>query len=758
MRDPHVQLTKQILGGDRSAFWKLLKQHYGPILRISHYFLRNGPEAESTALQICLDLPKWLVSYQGQCSFDVFLFQIIQNTYDGLDDGENRYAVDVSATDPAQVRRIISAKSPIAITKGTQDRTISTALSAFDKLELSDERKGLAKTTRMLLTQVRRTVLDRKFMKMAILAASLAIGTAFAFNAVRNSETFQDFANNFNSKRRLAQKLRNQLELLDKSLQGDIYGEYLDDESRKTMIKVSENYPSVLQDTERFSRSDWQRLKLAKDENKSGSETKNDTTKFHKTTTNEPISLIPIGLGSESYSIVRLALGQKKLPQQGTVQAEELINHFTYDYPPPDKEEDVFKSYVSIFPNPWNEQTKLLHIGIKGYESESNDKRRRVNLVLLIESQESLNNQSRLVMVKEAIQQLVEDLDPESSLALITFGEGSSTILSPTKIKEKEQILKSLVEIENNSQISETPGFEAAIEIAKQQFDPNCVNRIAVISDGKFNGGIEDEKRLKELLNKGQLAGIFSSAVGLGIHYYRDELHRILERLGFEGIAYTDNKIELQKAFSDLTQNTASVIARDIEVQLEFNPNTVSEYRLIGYETRLLDAEKLGSSDANKANQISALQHRNIRAGYEFTALYEIKTQETDTEPVGESAVSLSKNYAQLQVSFESPPFDSRTIKAKAELANNRAVRIIEINGDNETQQLNETSAESRFVAAVAAFAQLLRNDPNIKKYGLDDVIALAVQNKGPDRSRYREEFISLVNQAKTISQAQLKK
>lgn len=447
----------------------------------------------------------------------------------------------------------------------------------------------------------------------------------------------------------------------------------------------------------------------------------------------EPVSTFSIDVDTASYGFVRSSLNQNVLPQKNAVRIEELINYFPYDYSSSNNKDEPFKANVSVFPTPWNKETKLMHIGIKGYQLESKP---RANLVFLLDTSGSMNEPNKLPLVQNALKMLLDTLDPEDSVSIVTYAGNAGVALPPTKVKDKLKIVSIIDNLGAGGSTAGAEGIRQAYQLAEQNFDAKGVNRVILATDGDFNVGITDTNELKSFVERKRATGVTLSVLGFGRGNYNDEMMQTLAQNGNGNAAYIDNINEARKVLVEESGSTLFTIAKDVKIQVEFNPATVAEYRLIGYETRMLNKEDFNNDKVDAGD---------IGSGHTVTAIYEITPVDSNAKLIddlrykkGEKGYKGDNNeYAFIKIRYKAPEGDvSKLITTP-------------INVDQEYKSLDNVPVESRFAASVAAFGQLLRDDHYLKNYGFDNIINLAEGAKGADKFGYRAEFINLVRLAK---------
>ncbi|MDE1461023.1 vWA domain-containing protein [Spartinivicinus poritis] len=471
-------------------------------------------------------------------------------------------------------------------------------------------------------------------------------------------------------------------------------------------------------------------------------ETYSGRDQFEKFTSNpvkkvseEPVSTFSIDVDTASYAFTRSALNKGRLPQKNAVRVEELINYFDYAYPSPKALKEPFKPTVAVYPTPWNQHTKLLHIGIKGHEITPTEKPHS-NLVFLLDVSGSMNHPDKLPLLKNAFSLLVENLSPEDTVAIVTYAGRAGTVLEPTQAKQKAKILAALDQLQSGGSTAGAQGIKQAYALAEQNFKKEGVNRVILATDGDFNIGITNREELKSYIERKRKSGIFLSVLGFGQGNYNDALMQTLAQNGNGNAAYIDTLNEARKVLVDEASSTLYPIAKDVKIQIEFNPNRVSEYRLIGYETRLLNREDFNNDKVDAGD---------IGSGHTVTAIYEI----TPTDSKG--ALIDTLRYQQ-EAKQETSETEYAFLKLRYKLPDSDTSQLIEIpiNKELETTSITETSTDIRFAASVAAFGQLLRGGQYLGNFSYNDVIALAVNARGDDEFGYRTEFLNLVRLAKS--------
>jgi Ca-activated chloride channel family protein len=452
-----------------------------------------------------------------------------------------------------------------------------------------------------------------------------------------------------------------------------------------------------------------------------------------------PVSTFSVDVDTASYSFVRRQLNQGVLPQGDAVRAEELINYFDYDYPLPRSEEQPFAPSVVVSDSPWAEGRKLMHIGIKGYDVTPATKP-RTNLVFLLDVSGSMNSPDKLPLVKQSMELLLTSLDPDDTVSIAVYAGAAGTVLEPTAVKDKQKIINAMNQLSAGGSTAGAQGIRLAYELAEAQFDPKAINRVILATDGDFNVGITSQRELQSFIERKRDKGVFLSVLGFGQGNYQDSLMQTLAQNGNGVAAYIDTLSEAQKVLVDEATSTLFPIAKDVKIQLEFNPATVSEYRLIGYETRHLNREDFNND---------AVDAGDIGAGHTVTAIYEFTPAGSEARQIESSRYApmsqaerakASSEYAFLKIRYKLPAEDESRLITKP----------ITDSADSELDGAITLQREAGFATAVAGFAQLLKGGKYTGDYSYDDVIRMAQQTKGDDPYGYRTEFIQLARKAKS--------
>jgi Ca-activated chloride channel family protein len=454
----------------------------------------------------------------------------------------------------------------------------------------------------------------------------------------------------------------------------------------------------------------------------------------------EPVSTFSIDVDTASYAVVRRMLGEGVLPPRDAVRIEELINYFDYDYPAPKPgAKEPFSVNVAVVPSPWAEGRELLHVGIQGAKAVP-EKRPPVNLTLLIDVSGSMSAPDKLPLAKQAFATMIEALDPKDTVAIAVYAGAAGEILPPTPVAEKGRILAALDSLSSGGSTAGGEGLRLAYALAERSFVKDGVNRVMLITDGDFNVGVTDIEQLEDLVARKRETGVYLSVFGVGQGNYNDALMQRIAQNGNGMAAYVDTVAEGRRLLVDDLSANLFPLADDVKIQVEFNPAEIAEYRLIGYETRMLAREDF-NNDRVDAGEIGA--------GARVTAIYEIVRQgspalQSDAsryQPTTAVPAGVKGELAYLKLRWKPPGEDESRLISRAVVTGDRVAN------------LKAAPEAVRFATAVAGYGQLLRGDPyTAKGYDFDDVIALAQGASGADPFGMRAEFVQLARAAKTAA------
>ncbi|ALG68884.1 vWA domain-containing protein [Beggiatoa leptomitoformis] len=463
-----------------------------------------------------------------------------------------------------------------------------------------------------------------------------------------------------------------------------------------------------------------------------------------KSAKEQPVSTFSIDVDTGSYSNIRRFLNQGSLPNPDAVRVEEMLNYFTYNYPYPVSTTPPFKVTTEFAPAAWNPKTHILLIGIQGYDVPR-AQLPPANLVFLIDVSGSMNSPDKLGLLKSALQLLAESLTAKDRVSIVVYAGASGVVLEPTAGNETATINAALQRLVAGGSTNGGEGIQLAYAMAQQAYIPNGINRILLATDGDFNVGTTDFEALKSLVSEKRKSGIALTTLGFGTGNYNDQLMEQLADAGNGHYAYIDTLNEARKVLVDEVSSTLQIIAKDVKIQIEFNPAQVAEYRLIGYENRVLAREDF-SNDKVDAGEIGA--------GHRVTALYEVTLQGSG----GERLESLRYNETKSQGAMSNAEIAFLRLRYKMPNAEKSELLEFPISSTLLNKNVSNTSENFRFASAVVAFGQLLRGGKYTEHFGYDDVLALAQAAKGLDEFGYRNEFINLVKLAKSLSTRSLEK
>lgn len=453
----------------------------------------------------------------------------------------------------------------------------------------------------------------------------------------------------------------------------------------------------------------------------------------------DPVSTFSIDVDTASYSFVRRSLKEGFIPQADTVRVEEMVNYFPYDWKGPDSASAPFNSTVSVMPTPWNEHTKLMHVAIKGFDVKPAEQP-KANLVFLIDVSGSMNEQDKLPLLQSAFRLLVNKLRPDDTVSIVTYAGDAGTVLEPTKASEKDKILAAIDNLTSGGSTAGEAGIKEAYRLAQKSFAKDGINRVMLATDGDFNVGQTDDDDLKRLIEKERKTGVFLSVFGFGRDNLNDQMMQTIAQNGNGTAAYIDTLAEAEKVLVEDASSTLFTIAKDVKIQVEFNPNKVSEYRLIGYETRALNREDF-NNDRVDAGEIGS--------GHSVTAIYEI----TPKGSGGEQIDQLRYGQASVNNGGVANADEYAFVKIRYKLPNEDTSKLITtpVTSANEVASFDQASTDQRFSVAVAAFGQKLRDEDATAKFGYDKIMQIATAARGADPFGYRSEFLSLVRLASAL-------
>lgn len=456
-----------------------------------------------------------------------------------------------------------------------------------------------------------------------------------------------------------------------------------------------------------------------------------------KLTTEHPVSTFSIDVDTGSYANVRRFLSDGQLPPADAVRVEEMINYFPYTYAGPGPQDGPFAVHTEIAPSPWNKDTHLLRVAIKG-KDVAKESLPPANLVFLIDVSGSMDEPNKLPLLKSAFRLFTKELRPQDKVSMVVYAGASGVVLPPTSGRDKEKILFALNRLSAGGSTHGAAGIELAYRVAHDEFISGGINRVLLATDGDFNVGVTNFEALKSLIENKRKTGISLSTLGFGTGNYNDQLMKQLADVGNGNYSYIDTINEGRKTLVEEFTSTLAIIAKDVKIQMEFNPGVVAEYRLIGYESRLLKREDF-NNDKIDAGEIGA--------GHCVTALYEIRLHGH-----GKSLIDPLRYQTVPSTGARSDEIALLRLRHKEPEGEASKLREVTIATRDIKSAMAATSAEFRFAAAVAAFGQELKGGKYLGSYSYDELRRLAKDAISEDRFGYRTEFLDLVDTAKGLS------
>jgi len=454
--------------------------------------------------------------------------------------------------------------------------------------------------------------------------------------------------------------------------------------------------------------------------------------------TAHPLSTFAIDVDAASYSNVRRFLRDGTLPPRDAVRVEELVNYFDYDYPDPTGA-DPFSITTEISAAPWNPAHRLVHVGIQGRRMNTRDLPAS-NLVFLIDVSGSMDYPNKLPLVKQAFRLLVDQLRPQDRVGIVVYAGAAGVVLEPTPGDQKETILEAIQSLRPGGSTAGAQGIRRAYQLARQAFIPGGNNRVVLATDGDFNVGVSSDAELVRLIEQERQSGVFLTVLGFGTGNYQDAKMEQLADAGNGNFAYIDQLQEARKVLVREMGGTLFTIAKDVKVQVEFNPARVKAYRLIGYENRLLAAEDF-ADDARDGGELGA--------GHSVTALYEIIPADSD-EPVRGTG---PLRYQTTQPRTGAGGNELMTVALRYKDPDGDVSRLVQHPVLDRGVALARTSDDFRFAAAVAEWGLLLRDSRFKANATWPAVAELARGALGDDRGGYRAEFVRLVAQSQHLAE-----
>ncbi len=450
--------------------------------------------------------------------------------------------------------------------------------------------------------------------------------------------------------------------------------------------------------------------------------------------TQNPLSTFSIDVDTASYAVVRRFLQGGRLPPKDAVRIEEMLNYFSYSYPVP-SEEGPFSASVEVAQAPWALEHRLVRIGLKGQELGM-EQRPSSNLVFLLDVSGSMQPANKLPLLKNAMRLLVDRLGEKDRVAIVVYAGASGLVLPSTSSDQKGEILAALENLRAGGSTNGGSGIRLAYQTAVSNFITGGVNRVILATDGDFNVGTTNQGDLTRLIEDNAKSGVFLTVLGFGMGNYKDSTLEKLADMGNGNYAYIDTINEARKVLVDEINSTLVTIAKDVKIQIEFNPLQVSAYRLIGYENRLLRKEDF-NDDTKDAGEIGA--------GHTVTALYEIVPAGKGLQIPGVDPLKYQTPMGTTDVAQSG---ELLTLKLRYKQPDGETSLLLEFPVRDGDKAYSQASQDFKFAAAVASFGMILRQSPYQGNGTLAAVLELAEEGKGSDPHGYREEFLELVKQA----------
>ncbi|HWV30758.1 MAG TPA: von Willebrand factor type A domain-containing protein [Dyadobacter sp.] len=451
----------------------------------------------------------------------------------------------------------------------------------------------------------------------------------------------------------------------------------------------------------------------------------------------QPVTTFSVDVDRAAYSNVRRFLNNGQMPPEDAVRIEEMINYFDYNYPQPEGEHPLAIT-AETTDSPWNPGLKLVHVGLQA-KTVSTENLPASNLVFLIDVSGSMSDANKLPLLKQAFKLLVDQLRAEDKISLVTYAGSAGLVLPPTAGNEKKVIKDALDKLEAGGSTAGGEGIELAYDLAKKHFLPKGNNRVILATDGDFNVGISNESELQKLIEEKRKAGIFLSVMGFGMGNYKDSHVETLADKGNGNYAYIDNIQEARKEFVQEFGGTLFTIAKDVKIQIEFNPAHVQAYRLIGYENRALRNDEFNDDKMDAGD---------MGSGHTVTAIYEIVPRGIATSFIGKVEPLKYQSNSQ---ALTSNPDEMMTVKVRYKKPDSEKSVLFDLPVKATSVAFDKCSENLRFASAVAEFGLLLRNSEYKGSATYNDVIKRARTAFGKDEEGYRSEFVQLVKVALSL-------
>jgi len=455
-----------------------------------------------------------------------------------------------------------------------------------------------------------------------------------------------------------------------------------------------------------------------------------------KAVAQEPVSTFSIDVDTGSYANVRRFLNNGRLPPKDAVRIEEIVNYFPYSYSLP-QDGRPFAVHTQTVDSPWQPEAKLVKIGIQAQDTAKKNLP-PANLVFLVDVSGSMNSPDKLPLVKKTLRLLTQQLRPQDKVTIITYASGEKLVLSPTSGKDKDTILRAVNSLEAGGATSGERALRMAYEEAQKAFVKNGINRILLATDGDFNVGVADTETLKSMVAEKRKSGISLSTLGFGTDNYNEEMMEQIADAGDGNYSYIDSEKEAKKVLQHQLTSTLATVAQDVKIQVEFNPATVKEYRLVGYTNRTLRNEDFNNDKVDAGD---------IGSGHSVTALYEII-------PQGKTGWLDSSRY-QKAPAADGGKNEYAYVKVRYKLPGQSASKLIEQPVPARSIPLAQADADTRLALAAASYAQQLRGGEYNGKLDWNAIEKMAAATRARDPYGFIAEFKELVGIAKSLSSKQ---
>ncbi len=461
-----------------------------------------------------------------------------------------------------------------------------------------------------------------------------------------------------------------------------------------------------------------------------------------KRVSEEPVSTFSIDVDTAAYSNVRrMVIREGRLPPHDAVKAEEFINYFSYDYPLPENKSVPFSINTELATTPWNTQTQLLQVGLKGFDVPEAE-RPAANLVFLIDVSGSMQSPFKLKLVKQSLRLLVNQMGVNDRIALAVYAGAAGMVMGSTPGDQKATIMQAIDNLSAGGSTNGGAGIKLAYSLAQQHFIKGGINRVVIASDGDMNVGTVNLEALKDLIKEKRESGVSLTTLGFGSGNYNFALMEQLADVGNGNAAYIDSLKEAHKVLVKEMSSTLQTIAKDVKIQVEFNPQLVAEYRLIGYENRQLNREDFRNDKVDAGD---------IGAGHTVTALYEIALVNSGGEKMDALRYG-GTQYSERQAANQQ---ELAYVKLRYKQPDASKSQEVSLPVMARSKVIEQASPNLQFAATVAGYAQLLRGGKYTGEWGYPQALSMARQSKGDDPHGYRGEFISLLELSQSLQQKQ---